>query len=225
MAPDKMHLAIIPDGNRRWAKRHGWKPWKGHEQALENFRSLTEWCRTDPRVGILTIWCFSTENWKRDPEEVQHLMELFEGYLRREQEDLLKKRTRLLHSGRKDRIPSSLAELLRDTEEKTKDFSEFTLHLALDYGGQDELLRAIKKLPAGQEVTDESLRMHLDQPGLPDIDFIIRTSGEQRASNFFLWQSTYAEWVFADKFFPEFSVDDLAAAVDAFSKRTRRFGS
>ena len=125
---DPLHIAIIPDGNRRWAAKHLLKPWNGHEKAVENFRTLTEWCRRDPRVGTLTVWCFSTENWKRDREEVDHLMRLLEEYLRQERKGFLKEKTRLLHSGRRDRIPATLATLLEDVTEETKDQTEFTLN-------------------------------------------------------------------------------------------------
>ncbi len=225
MPDSPLHIAIIPDGNRRWAKQRTLFPWKGHERAVENFRTLTEWCQDDPRVQTLTVWCFSTENWKRDPDEVAHLMTLLEDYLRRERQVFLQNKTRFVHSGRLDRIPSSLANLIRDITEETKDQTELTLHLAVDYGGKDELIRAIHKLPDPSTATEESIHIQLDHPELTDIDLIIRTSGEQRTSNFFLWQSAYAEWLFIDKFFPDFTTEDLAHAVDDFSKRTRRFGS
>jgi undecaprenyl diphosphate synthase len=221
----RLHLAIIPDGNRRWAKKRSLFPWKGHEVAVENFRTLTDWCRDDPRVGILTVWCFSTENWKRSPEEIHKLMQLLETYLARERKTFKEKNTRLVHSGRSDRIPPSLATLLHDTAEETRTYDGFTLHLAIDYGGKDEMLRGLKKLNAKKEITEEAVRDTLDHPELPDIDLIIRTSGEQRTSNFFLWQSTYAEWMFIDKFFPDFDTADLESAVDIFTKRGRRFGA
>jgi undecaprenyl diphosphate synthase len=219
-----LHIAIIPDGNRRWAKQRTLFPWKGHEKAVENFRTLTDWCREDPRVDILTVWCFSTENWKRDPKEVEKLMDLLETYLQKERAVFQKNRTRFVHSGRKDRIPPSLASLIAEIEAETKDFTDFTLHLAVDYGGKDEVVRAVQKMHA-QEITEASIRSHFDHPELPDIDLIIRTSGEQRTSNFFLWQAAYAEWTFIDTFFPDFNTDDLESAIEVFQKRTRRFGS
>lgn len=226
MSADYIHLAIIPDGNRRWARSHALNPWKGHERAIENFRSITEWCRDDPRVGVLTVWCFSTENWKRDPEEVGKLMGMLEDYLRKERQGFLKDKTRFLHSGRLDRIPSSLAALIREVTEETKNQREFTLHLAVDYGGKDSLLRAIRRISQPAAITsEETFRQYLDHPELPDIDLIIRTSGEQRTSNFFLWESAYAEWVFLEKHFPEVTATDIEKAVDDFAKRTRRFGS
>jgi len=130
--PNALHIAIIPDGNRRWARARAWHPWQGHEKAVENFRTITDWCRADPRISTLTVWCFSTENWKRDPKEISKLMTIFENYLQKERPTFQQKGTRLLHSGRKDRIPPSLAALIRTIEEETKHFPEFTLHPAID---------------------------------------------------------------------------------------------
>jgi undecaprenyl diphosphate synthase len=217
------HIAIIPDGNRRWAKARNLSPWKGHEQAIENFRSYTEWFRKNPKIGTLTVWCFSTENWKRDEKEVAMLMELLERYLKNEKKDFIKNEIRFLHSGRRDRIPSSLREAIEDVEHATAQFSR-TLHLAVDYGGQDEIVRALEKMK-GKEITIASIRENLDQPKLPDIDLIIRTSGETRTSNFFLWQTTYSEWIFSEKFFPDFSIADLEKAVTDLENRQRRFGA
>ncbi len=219
-----LHVAIVPDGNRRWAKKRVLQPWKGHEVAVENFRSLTEWCHKDPRVSTLTVWCFSTENWKRDPEEIRQLMAMLESYLRKERKGFTDQNTRFVHSGRRDRIPPSLAALIAEVEQETQAHDGFTLHLAVDYGGKDEVARAVRRMQ-GAEATEESIRAHLDHPEVPDIDLIVRTSGEQRTSNFFLWQAAYAEWAFLEKFFPDFTAEDLKKEVDALAKRTRRFGS
>lgn len=220
----QLHVAIIPDGNRRWAKTKGLLPWNGHERAIENFRSVLEWCRTDGRIGTLTIWCFSTENWKRDPKEVAELMRIYETFLRHERADFMKNNTRMVHSGRLDRIPKSLATLITDIAEETKVNDGYTFHIALDYGGKDEIVRAIRKI-ASHQVSEEQFRNFLDHPELPDIDLIIRTSGEMRTSNFFLWQSTYSEWMFLEKHFPEFSAKDMMKALEELEKRKRRFGS
>lgn len=226
----KLHLALIPDGNRRWARAKSLHPWDGHAQAVENFRILSDWCRENPRISVLTIWCFSTENWKRDPKEVAKLMSLLEGYIRKNRADMAKQGTRFLHSGRTDRIPSSLAKAFKEIAEETKDNINFTLHLALDYGGKDEILRAVKKGCHGeknfaQDDTTDPIRPFLDHPELPDIDLIVRTSGEYRTSNFFLWQSTYAEWFFLEEHFPELTTKDLEDVLQKFDERQRRFGS
>lgn len=229
-----LHLAIIPDGNRRWAREHKLAAvWKGHEVAIENFRTLTEWCRESSRVSVLTIWCFSTENWKRDPVEVEKLMKMLQAYLQKEGDDLVKKNMRFVHSGRRDRMPKSLIDVLQDTEKKTNNCTGFTLHLAVDYGGKDEVIRAFNKLrvsgpalTASQdlEITEENLRSSLDHPELPDIDLILRSSGEQRTSNFFLWQSAYSEWIFSPKYFPDIGTKDLEDAIAEYDRRKRRFG-
>lgn len=226
MTNDSLHIAIIPDGNRRWAKKRMLHPWDGHKVAIEHFRDLTTWCRDDKRVHVLTVWCFSTENWKRDEKEVATLMQMLEDYLAKERETFKEENTKFVHSGRRDRIPSSLAKLIEEVEAETKDCDGFTLHLAVDYGGKDEILRAAQKVESGKWKMENGdvIREHLDHSDLPDIDLIIRTSGEQRTSNFFLWQSTYAEWDFVNTLFPDFGVEDLQNAVDRFAKRTRRFG-
>ncbi len=221
----RLHLAIIPDGNRRWAKSQMLQPWKGHERAAENFRNILEWVKQDGRIGVVTIWAFSTENWKRDPEEVEHLMEIFRKTLERESDTLKENGIKLVRSGRTDRLSPELQLLIDDLENETASNTSYTLHLAIDYGGKDEVVRAIKSMKPGDEVTEESIRTHLDHPELPDIDLVIRTSGEQRTSNFALWQSAYAEWMFIDKAFPEFTGEDIGKAVDAFMKRGRRFGA
>ena len=248
-----LHLALIPDGNRRWAREHKFKNvWKGHEQAIENFRSITEWCRKNPEIKILTVWCFSTENWQRDPAEITMLMNMLEQYLRKEQLGFIDQKTRFVHSGRRDRIPPSLKKLIEETEELTKDEADFTLNLAVDYGGKDEILRAIQKgqlanwqlavdekaksqLPARPKsaadrgglidpITDKIFRSRLDHPELPDIDLVLRSAGEMRTSNFSLWQSAYAEWIFSPKYFPDIDIADLEAAMEEYHRRKRRFG-
>ncbi|TSC57991.1 MAG: undecaprenyl diphosphate synthase [Candidatus Peregrinibacteria bacterium Greene0416_19] len=220
-----LHLAIIPDGNRRWARERTLLPWKGHEKSGETFDRLVEWCRADGRIGVLTFWCFSTENWKRDPKEVAKLMELLEQSIRSKREKLIKNRIHLIRSGRTDRISPSLLEGLNELDRATATDPAMTLHLALDYGGKDEVTRAIWKLRDPTTATEDDIAAHLDHPELPPIDLIIRTSGEQRTSNFFLWQSAYAEWVFPPKYFPDFGPEDLKAAIDDFEGRKRRFGA
>ena len=221
-----LHLAIIPDGNRRWAREKGFmNVWKGHEVAVENFRTLTDWCRNDPRVHVLTVWCFSTENWKRPKPEIDALMRMLETYLKKEREEFIVKKTRVVHSGRRDRIPASLRALIEDTEQYTKDQTGFTLHLAVDYGGMDEVARGVQRMADPAHATENSVRAALDHPELPNIDVILRSSGEQRTSNFFLFQAAYAEWVFSPKYFPDIGPADLDGALTEYDRRKRRFGS
>lgn len=218
------HLAIVCDGNRRWARARGLMPWDGHRVAIENFRATIDWCRDNPRIGALTLWAFSTENWDRDPKEVAELMRLFERFMRTEIDHIEEKKTRFVHQGRKDRIPAGLAQLFADAEERTKHFTEFTLQIAIDHGGKDEIVRAVNRIPAGTPVTAESIRANLDNPEVPDIDFVIRTSGEIRTSGYQMWRAAYAEWFFPTYHFPELGPEKLQEALDEYDRRQRRFG-
>lgn len=218
-----IHLAIIPDGNRRWAKEHGLDSWKGHEKSAENFEKIVDWSRKSNRISTLTFWIFSTENWNRDPQEVGKLMGLLESYLKKNKEKFLEKGVRMVHSGRKDRLPEGVRTLLEELEQKSAGNNTYTINLALDYSGKDEVIRAVQKLK-GEDATDETIRKHLDHPEIPDIDLVIRTSGEHRTSNFALWTAAYAEWIFIDKYFPDLSENDLDAALSEYDQRQRRFG-
>ena len=225
MSKAPIHLAIIPDGNRRWAKERGLLPWKGHEKAVDVLKKVSEWCLEDQRIGILTMWLFSTENWKRDPQEVAKLMTMLKDFIEKERKNWHKKQIRFVHSGRTDRIPADLAALITEVEAETYEYDRFTLHMALDYGGKDEIIRSANRVIAsGAELTEESLREHVDCPELPDIDLIVRTSGEHRVSNFFLWQGAYSEWMFLPKFLPDLTTADIEDALEEFNDRTRRFG-
>ena len=150
---------------------------------------------------------------------------MLEDYLRKERKGFLDKQTRFVHSGRRDRLPASLVQLIEEVEEETKNQTVFTLHLAVDYGGKDEIIRAMQKLKNPKDATDDIIASHLDHPDLPDIDLIVRTSGESRTSNFFLWQTTYSEWYFEEKLFLDFTKEDLEEIVRDFSERNRRFGA
>lgn len=224
--PTRLHLALIPDGNRRWAKERGLMPWKGHEQSAKNFRSIVEWCAKSGRISVLTFWAFSTENWKRDPKEVQKLMEIFEQGIRSERSSLKEKKIRVVHSGRTDRLSESLKTLMNDAlGDVPENEAVFTLQVALDYGGKDEVVRAMQRMNGNGDVTEVTVQEHLDHPELPDIDLVIRTSGEHRTSNFFLWQAAYAEWIFFEKHFPDLTEKDIAAAIEDFDQRQRRIGA
>jgi len=227
MTEDKgLHLAIIPDGNRRWASQRNLKPWEGHAQGLEAFRALLRWAHADQRIAVITIWGFSTENWQRNNTEVRQLMRLFEDFLTKERQEFHQNKSRFVHAGRKDRIPKSLARLIAEVEEETALYDRFTVQFALDYGGRDELVRAVQRMgdSGKKKVTEAALRSNLDHPEIPDIDLIVRTSGEQRLSNFFLWHGAYAELAFTNKHFPELTPAKLDAIVSSFAARDRRFG-
>lgn len=221
-----MHIAIIPDGNRRWAKAQGLKVWKGHEESAKNFRSIVEACAKNPDISTLTLWAFSTENWKRDPEEVKALMKLLEKGLQDERETYTELGVRLLTSGRRDRLDPQLLAKIDEIVEETEENQALTLHICLDYGGKDEIERAIVRarhaVPSDQEI---DISTFLDQPNLPDIDIVIRTSGEKRTSNFCLWQTLYAEWFFIDTLFPDFTPEDLEEILSEYEERNRRYGA
>lgn len=221
-----LHLGIVPDGNRRWARSRGLLPWNGHEKASDVFTAMIEWCVASPDVAALTLWVFSTENWKRDEREVTKLMELFQRYLREQRLRFLEQQIRVVHAGRRDRIPVALATLIEDIEAETNECEGFTLQIGLDYGGKDEIVRSVERTSKkGMPPSEESIRAHLDHPEIRDIDLVIRTSGEMRTSNFFLWQSAYAEWWFTDKLFPDLTTEDLATAIADYRGRKRRYGS
>ncbi len=216
------HVVIIPDGNRRWAKRRGLISTKGHEKAgtYSSFKSLF---REAQRLGIeyLSTWGFSTENWKRSKQEVSIILKIVENLL----DEFLKDKTidfRMIHIGRKDRLPKSLVEKMDKLERQTKNYKT-TLILALDYGGQDEIIRAIKKSNK-QGLTIDNFYKQLDTSEIPNPDLIIRTGGEQRLSGFMPYQSVYSELYFTKKLFPSFKPKDLRKAVKKYSKRSRRFG-
>ncbi|NMB91332.1 di-trans,poly-cis-decaprenylcistransferase [candidate division WWE3 bacterium] len=218
------HVAIIMDGNRRWAKEKGLPSLEGHRRGADNFEKLAERAK---ELGILcfTGWAFSTENWKRSKEEVKYLFSLIGGLAERYKKKCQEKKTKFIHLGRKDRIPEETRKTLEDVEESTKGFNDFTVAIGVDYGGHDELLRVMKKMKEDkEEITQENIEKNLDTASLPQIDLIIRTGGEKRLSGFMSWQCAYAELYFTDTYFPDFGVKQLEEAVKNFSQRERRFG-
>lgn len=222
--PDSLHVAIIPDGNRRWAKKRALQPWRGHEQAMDNSKKLVDWAYYDPRISTLTFWGFSTENWNRSRVEIKHLMAIYQRFLNEQGSELIAKQARFVHSGRSDRIPAPLRQQIQELEAATASFNQFTLNFALDYGGRDEIVRAIHRIQNVNDITEDSFRSFLDHPEIADIDIIIRTSGEQRLSNFFMWQGAYAELFFVQKLYPDLAPADVDATLVDYAKRQRRFG-
>ncbi len=221
------HLAIIPDGNRRWARKNKLPVFYGHQKG---FQALKKIIRKGFKMGIkiITIWGFSTENWQRSKQEVSHLMRLFKKIVDNYLKEALKKQIRLVHLGRKDRLDKILIEKITQAENQTKKFDKNFLCCALDYGGQDEIIRAINKLISTniKSITKETFNQFLDTRDLPYPypDLIIRTSGEQRLSGFLTWQSGYAELIFVKKYLPDFTEKDLENCLIEYSKRKRRFG-
>ena len=225
------HLAIIMDGNGRWAKQKGFLRAFGHENGTKSVRTTVECCA---KLGIenLTLYAFSTENWNRPKLEVETLMKLLISSLKKELDTLQKNNIRLNAIGNLDLLPSSAKKELVTVIEKTKNNSRMTLTLALSYGSREELLNAVKNISSkvknniiSQDDIDESIiNQHLYTHNLPDVALVIRTSGEHRISNFLLWQIAYAEFYFTDVLWPDFKETDLYDAIISYQKRERRFG-
>ena len=221
------HIALICDGNRRWAKQRGLPTMEGHRTGFDKVVKVAQASR-DLGVSCLTLWMFSTENWNRDETEVKYLMNLFRRSFNRFGKTFHKDKVRFTHLGRKDRLPADILEMLERMEEETKHYDKYYLNLALDYGGQDEILRAIKKgAQSGVDMTKLSIKQFeelLDTSDVPAPDLIIRTSGEQRLSGLMSWQSAYAEYYFTSVNLPDFDAQELKAAILEYSYRNRRFG-
>ncbi|WP_340109164.1 polyprenyl diphosphate synthase [Pikeienuella sp. HZG-20] len=226
------HVAIIMDGNGRWATTRGLPRLAGHRKGADAVRSVVEAC-PDLGVEILTLFAFSTENWKRSDEEVAGLMNLFRRYMRREAAELSRRGARVLFLGDREGLAPDIRQMMAGIEERTAANDRLTLVIAINYGGRAEIAAAARRLAiraaAGEidaEAVDETmLASALGAPGLPDPDLLIRTSGEQRLSNFLLWQCAYAEFMFVDELWPDFDGAALARALDAYSARERRFGA
>jgi len=223
------HIAIIPDGNRRWAKEHGLPSFEGHRRGFDVAVKIGRKVRS---LGIhtMTMWAFSTENWNRTKEEVSYLMRMYETFIERSLKQAMREKIRIIHLGRKDRISKKLLEKIQNSEEKTKDFENYILNIAIDYGGRDEVVRTIKKISNDKfpisNLSEENFGQFLDtanQP-YPNPDLIIRTSGEQRTSGLMIWQAAYAEYIFLKKHFPDIKDEDIEKAVEEYSQRQRRFG-
>ena len=225
------HMAVIMDGNGRWAKKRFLPRLEGHRNGAKTVRMVVEEAR---RLGIrhLTLFAFSTENWRRPEEEVGGLMHLFVQHLESELELLLKNDIRLRAMGNLSRLPAPVRELLRKNEERTKDLTGMDLILAVSYGGRDELVQGFRKLGKAiqsgelepEEITEELISGSLYLPDVPDPDLLIRTSDETRISNFLLWQLAYSEIVVSPQLWPDFSRDELYRCLHVFAGRNRRFG-
>ncbi|PIN90708.1 di-trans,poly-cis-decaprenylcistransferase [Candidatus Pacearchaeota archaeon CG10_big_fil_rev_8_21_14_0_10_32_14] len=221
------HIAIIPDGNRRWARDKGREETFGHEKSAEydNLKSLFDEARSQG-IEYMTIWGFSTENWKRSQTEITIVFNLVTNFLENFEKDLHEFKIHFTHIGRKDRLPEKLSSLLSRLENETSSYDNFHMQLGLDYGGRDELIRAINKaISEGKKISnEEEFKKYLDTKSIPDVDLIIRTSGEKRLSGFLPYQSVYSELYFTDKHFPDFDRLELRKAIQDFSNRKRRFG-
>ena len=221
------HIAIIMDGNGRWAKKRGLPRLAGHRAGTENLRRVIRAC-VEFNVKYLTIYAFSTENWGRPVDEVEGLMHILEEVIDKELDELHQEGVQLKHIGRLDQLPPNLRNKVEKSIEVTKNNDRITVCIAWNYGGRDEIICAIKKMMTEgvkpEEVTDSLVSQYLFTSGIPDPDLIIRTSGEMRISNFLIWQGSYSEWYVTQTLWPDFNKSELHKALAAFNKRDRRYG-
>jgi undecaprenyl diphosphate synthase len=221
---DKLHVGIIMDGNGRWATRRGLSRLRGHEAGVEAIRRVVE-AAPEQGVGTLTLYAFSTDNWKRPRAEVAGLMTLLRFYLANEVESLVRNGVCLTVIGRRDRLPDGIADAILRAEAATAKGKVLHLRVAVDYSARDAILNAATKLAGISEPTRESFsQLVTGEAGLRDVDLIIRTSGEKRLSDFLLWEGAYAELHFTERMWPEFDAEALADALASFHRRERRFG-
>ncbi len=221
------HVAIIMDGNGRWAKARGLPRLAGHRAGTENLRPILE-ASAEFGIEILTIWAFSTENWSRPEAEVRGLLRILRRMIQRELDELDRQGVQLRHIGRLDRLPEGLQRQVLEAIERTRDNDRIVLNVAFDYGGREEIVQAVRRIIrdgiASEEVDEALISSYLYTAGQPDPDLIIRTSGELRTSGFMLWQSAYSEYYITPTFWPDFDRAELYKALKEFSQRERRFG-
>lgn len=221
------HIGIIIDGNRRWAKEKGLPRFMGHKKGIERVDEIIKYAQ-DLGIKIVTIYAFSTENWKRTEKEVSYLMKLFENFTRIKMKDIHKRGIKIQVLGDFQKLPKSLQNVLSYVVKLTQNNQKMIVNIALSYGGRDEITRTFRKLIVlevkPEKITEELINQNLDTAGLPDPDFIIRTSGEQRLSNFLPWQATYSELYFPKVCWPDFSKKQLDVAIKEFQNRQRRLG-
>jgi undecaprenyl diphosphate synthase len=225
------HVAIIMDGNGRWARARGLPRTMGHKKGVEAVREVV---RTAGDIGIeyLTLFAFSSENWRRPEAEVSDLMGLLKAFIRRDLADLHRENVRIRVIGDRENLRSDILPLLLEAEETTRNNTALTLVIAFNYGSRDEMARAMRQIAAKVRagliepaaITPELIDAHLDTAGMPDPDLIIRTSGEERLSNFLLWQAAYSEMVFVPEFWPDFDRDLFLSTIETYAARERRFG-
>jgi len=226
------HIAIIMDGNGRWASKRSMSRLKGHEQGAKAVREAIKGCR-ELGIPFLTLFAFSSENWKRPDEEVNHLMGLFRYFIKRELQDLKSAGVKVNFIGNISMLPSDVQSMVEDAKRQTKDNTDLVLTIALSYGAQAEIVNSAKKLAelvlsgdmAIDDITEASLAATLDTDGIPDPDIVLRTSGEKRLSNFLLWQCAYSELIFQDVLWPDFRRENLEIAIEEYYSRYRRYGA
>ena len=225
------HIAIIMDGNGRWAKKRGLPRTAGHSAGAESFRRIANYCRT-LGVKYLTVYAFSTENWKRSEEEVGGIMKLLGAYLKEALRDMQKNHVRFCFFGDLSRLSPDLQKLCKDAQEKSSVYDEVQVNFCLNYGGRDEIVRAVRSFAAdvaagkcsADALTEDMFSGYLDSAGVPDPELVIRPSGELRTSNFLPWQTVYSEFVYMNVLWPDFGPSDLDTAIEEYHRRNRRFG-
>lgn len=219
------HIAIIMDGNGRWAKMRGMPRFKGHQEGVKVTKEIVKYC-SDIGIPFLTLYVFSTENKKRASEEVNFLMGLIKQHLKAELNFYATNNIRVLHIGNLSGLPEAVQEEIISVREKTKNYTGSSVVLAINYGGKDEIIRSIKSLDAEKikNIDEDSFSLCLDTKDIPPVDLVIRTGGEKRLSNFLLWQCAYSELYFSDKYWPDWKCEDLQIAINDYTTRNRRFG-
>ena len=218
------HIAIIMDGNGRWAQKRDLPRIKGHEKGAEVVKEITTFCANSPEIEVLTLYAFSTENWKRPKMEVEFLMKLLDKWLKDQFETYMKEDIRFEVIGDISKFSKNLQKRITHTKEATKNNKKLTQVLALNYGGRDEIIRACKRAKdTGIEINEENFEEFFDAK-IGDVDILIRTGGEKRISNFLLWRIAYAELFFTDTYWPDFNSNELENIIEEFKKRHRRFG-
>ena len=213
------------DGNGRWAEERGKPRTFGHSEGVRTAKRIAK-AASDMGIEYLSLYTFSTENWKRSEKEVKFLMQLLKKHLREQLSFYRENNIRVVHSGSLDRLPKAIQKEILDVEDLTRDMTGMVGNLVINYGGRDEIVRAVQKLrdKGETEITEEKLSGAMDHPEIPDPDLIIRTGGEFRISNFLLWESAYSELYFSKKYWPDWQVEDLKEALDAYATRNRRYG-
>lgn len=222
-----IHIGIIMDGNGRWAKLRNLPRTKGHREGLDVAKKIVK-AASDLGIKFVTLYTFSTENWKRTQEEVGYLMTLIKKHLSSEFNFYKENKIRIEHIGDMTALPMDVQTEIENAKNDTKDFTGTTVLLAINYGGKDEIIRGIKKLSAQKKdfssITEQDLSLALDTKNIPDVDLLIRTGGELRLSNFLLWQAAYAELIFTDTLWPDYTKEEFIKNIQTFQHRTRRFG-
>ncbi|MBE6810687.1 MAG: isoprenyl transferase [Ruminococcaceae bacterium] len=220
------HIAIIMDGNGRWAKKRSLPRTAGHAAGSKNFKDIARYCN---KIGLkyLTVYAFSTENWKRPKEEVDNIMKIFKEYLE-DAKNFKDENIQVQFIGDRSVLDPEIQRLMKESEDASRDATGLHLNIAINYGGRDEIVHAVRSLinsnAKAEDITEEAISQNLYTASQPDPDFIIRPSGEYRLSNYLIWQSAYAEYWFSDILWPDFKPKDLEKAIDEYNRRNRRFG-